>query len=579
VKARLLFLFFIAAGCSSETTALQGSCQVNTPSKTEPSYCSNVIVPGDAVTISGTATFTKRNLIPSGLGGPAAPKAIRFAEVAVLDSGGNVLNCGTTDSNGDFSIDIERTNSNVYVEVRSRANNANLKASVLDNHTDVNYHAIQSTSVIGNTNQSVGTINAPHNGSLEGGAFNILDLIYEASSFLATETAGCSGSFADCVPVSVANKVTVFWQKGFNPATYYCADASDTVSFYVNGSSRLYIVGGVNGDVDSTDTDHFDDNIILHEYGHFLEDAYSISDSPGGTHNGNSLLDARLAWSEAWASYFAAKVSGVYVYQDTKGNTDGSTSNLIYYNMERNLPVRDPSPSAYTELDGEGSFREFAIARALVDATDTDASDFDNDGIEASFAEIWTILAGSNGFANSSLEHRFAGNFFQLHDNLAGRTDIKSLLDTEKIYDAVTSDFLDHYATPDAGDGCGDISISPGNGNDKAEDGSFANSNQFASNDFYLIDHAGGNLSVSMNHDGVQDLDIYLYGPDYTYGSASSVLAKSDSTSSTTESFSTNLSAGKYLLNVKVFPTFISGILKTSTAGYSVFVNSNKVCP
>ena len=64
---------------------------------------------------------------------------------------------------------------------------------------------------------------------------------------------------------------------------------------------------------------------------------------------------------------------------------------------------------------------------------------------------------------------------------------LNSELDTEKIYDAVTSDFLDHYATPDAGDGCGDISISPGNGNDKAEDGSFANSNQFASNDFYLI--------------------------------------------------------------------------------------------
>jgi len=564
--------------CSQKVTVLPGA-SLNEPLKPENAYCSNVTVPVDPVTITGTANYKKRDLILSGLGSVSAARPIRFAEVAVLDASGNLLNCGETDINGDISIDIQRTSANIYVEVRSRGFNTQVKASILDTHQNVMYYSLRSSSVVGDNNRSVGTFTAPATGTLEGGAFHILDLIYRANVFLNTTTNNCNITFTNCPPLSVANKVTVYWKKGFNPATYFGFSANNTVSFYITGTSRLYLVGGVNGDTDNTDTDHFDDHIILHEYGHFLEDSHSVSNSPGGAHDGDSLIDPRLAWSEGWASYFAAQVSGIPIYQDTKGNNSGVTSNLVYYNMETNTSARDPSAGPYVQQDGEGSFREFAIARALIDATDLDAGDTDNDGFEGSFNEIWTIFAGSNGFASSSIFFRFAGKFFSLHDSLAGRTDIKALLDTERIYDNPNSDFLAHYASPDTGDGCGAIAITPANGNTKSEDGSFENSNQFASNDFYEITHGGGTIDISLNHDGNQDLDIYLYTSDYLFGNTTYIKAKSDATSGTTENINTSLAAGTYMLNVRLFPKFNGTTLDTTTANYNLFVDSNRICP
>ncbi len=225
-------------------------------------------------------------------------------------------------------------------------------------------------SVTASANQSV-TITAQATGEILGGAFNIYDQILNVNDYIRSEV---SASF-------VANKVSAYWKPGFNPGDYV---NSGPISFYYPGLDRLFILGGVSGDIDNTDTDHFDNSVIVHEYGHFLEDNFATSNSPGGAHFGNGQIDARLAWSEGFANFLNAavrtNVSGSASdanYVDTIGNVSGSTRVSIYVDIEsyESCVICDRP-----DENGEGIFREFAITRYLYDAVDNTPTETDTLG-------------------------------------------------------------------------------------------------------------------------------------------------------------------------------------------------------
>ena len=91
------------------------------------------------------------------------------------------------------------------------------------------------------------------------------------------------------------------------------------------------------------------------------------------------------------------------------------------------------------------------------------------------------------------------------------------------------------------------------------------------------------NVAIAYNTSSINpaDLDLYLYKNDYTFGSASSVLASSTSSinvgqSSGSESLTvSNLAAGTYMINVNVFTQARLGASTT----YSMTVNSQNACP
>ncbi|MEZ4404145.1 MAG: hypothetical protein R3B06_29250 [Kofleriaceae bacterium] len=87
------------------------------------------------------------------------------------------------------------------------------------------------------------------------------------------------------------------WSRGSNDGTYF-------------DGSAIHLLGS------SSDDDGYDDTVIQHEIGHYVERAVGRSDSPGGGHNG-SPTDPRLAWSEGFATYWAQSVLGQPVYQDS----------------------------------------------------------------------------------------------------------------------------------------------------------------------------------------------------------------------------------------------------------------------
>ncbi len=574
-----LLLWFTLSQVVSNCSSSSGGGSSNSSSPALP-YCSTITSYSNPITITGTARYEFRT---NGNGAIGTPNAIRHAEIRVTDGSGSIIQCGETDSLGNFSLSLPNDDSTATITIASRADNNFLKAYVMNNPTANAFYGITS-SVTLDGSRNIGTMTASATGAvIPGGAFHILDKIMDANEFLRTETANCSATFSDCPEVTVAPKVDIYWAKGVNPGSYF---GLPPLSFYLPEANQLFILGGTGGDVDNTDTDHFDTSVILHEYAHALENLLSVADSPGGIHNGDNILDPRLAWSEGWSNFFQAAVTGNPVYRDTFGTPLGT--NGVYINESLESGTTDTP----TETE-EGNFREFSVSRALLDIVDANSMTAEDD-LDADFAEIWTLFAGdSDGFANTNYKYRSLGLFYVLQDALTGKTDWSTIQNAEQQLAARTN-----YAnTLVNGSSCPtpilaeDVpNASPlNNPGRQPEDGSFANSNQFKSNDFYQYDHSGGNLNVSMTYTttgaGGQaaDLDLYIWTDDYAYGNTASdsLVGYSESTISSTANSGSEavsiqaLPAGTYMINIKYDTT--NGI--KSTANYSLTVNSQSKCP
>lgn len=527
-------------------------------------YCTTVNTFSPSVTITGTATYQAREVSLTGLGAPGAPQVIPHAEVRVVDSSGTVVQCSQTDESGNLSFTVPTTATTLKVQVLSRANNDYVKVSVLkpDSSTP---HYIEASFVVSSNIQTlnIGNINAPATGTLEGGAFNIYKQIWKANQFLRIQTASCDGT--SCTPLTVAKKVIVFWKKGFNPGSYY---NYGLLSFYVPEYKSLFVLGGDKDKTDYLDTDHFDNSIIIHEYAHFLEHMYAKTDSPGGSHDGNSVIDPRLAWGEGWADFFQAAVTGNAVYQDSVGNIDGDT--LFYFNENLETAQHD-IPST----PGEGNFHEFSITRALWalihPATGSTA---------LPFSELWSTFTNTTfGFASSSLYFRSIGLFYEVLLSLDKNAhDISSVITRER-QEGSRKD----YGRPlslNAQGTCDDFQIIG-----EIDSGALEDSNQYTSNDFYQITHSGGDFVLQLIYTQVNatrptDLDLYLYNDGYVFGDESTMAGKSaqyyGEKDIGTETLNlTAFSAGTYMINVHVLTKYGVG----AGAKYHLMLNGVKLCP
>lgn len=542
----------------------------NNSSKPIAAYCTTTetFASESPITVTGTAKFEYRE---NGNGSvTSTPSPIRHAEVRVTDASGAIVQCAETDENGEFSFPLPGNGASYTVSVLSRSNNSYNTAYVLDTPQNNTEYAVSET-ITASGSPNIQLL-AKATGDLKGGAFNILDQIYKAQKYLREQTADCdqSGSptyFPDCVPFTIAPVAYVYWSPGVSPGVY--VGVSGPISFYLSGTSSLYIGGGENGDTEYTDMDHFDNSVIIHEYGHFIEDLYGKPDSPGGSHDANSIIDPRLAWGEGFANYFQAAVLGIDYYRDTAGHVDCSGTNCTSAST-LNL---DPTSGSYndkpTEL-GEGNFREFSVARLLYDVT--------KPGGASKFSEIWTVLRGpTNGFNAISDRFKSIGRFHFIQRAISGGTDWSALRTDE-----MQTGNLANYATP--------LKVCDGPPNQSmsikktlSDNGSFKTSDQFRNNDFFVYQHPGGAFSATLDWNGTgnADLDLYIYKEGYFFGDSSTMAAKSDAASEATsgsESVNTVLPAGTYMINIMAY----TGIYKstgTYSTSYTLQLNGNYVCP
>ncbi|MEK6628006.1 MAG: hypothetical protein AABY53_05225 [Bdellovibrionota bacterium] len=328
------FAFFIAACSPLKNSKYEEYLSL----KYEVPECNQTYTYSSTVTLSGTAKYFKRgvNLVTQfetensaqvlklknmTQGDPlkdALP--IKFAEVAVYSSNGQLVQCGKTDELGNLkalnttsNLLIPATAEQYKVFVFSRMNHALSKVTVKANVKQDKYtnelhyiSAIVSANGIDDPNVSL-LAYARQTDSLgvEGGAFNILNNIYTSYKYLDLNTGTASLS-------CLSNKFDIYWKLGFNPAQYLYPDQDPAslanITFYDEKINSIFISGGKLGNISFEPARHFDDYVIIHELGHHIENVCGSLTTPGGSHSIITRVDPRIAWAEGWSNYFSAQV-------------------------------------------------------------------------------------------------------------------------------------------------------------------------------------------------------------------------------------------------------------------------------
>ncbi len=491
---------------------------------TESSYCSTISVPATPTTVTLTTPAVYNFYVASSLGlASSSSRPIRRAEVQVLNSGGSIIQCGETSDTGTISIDIPRAAGTYTIKVLSRALSSVSKASVLNNPTAMLPYSVSASFTLdGSEASKTATLPAAAlSGSLEGGAFNILDQIYNANAYIKAQTnASCAAPL--CGTFTSANKSRVFWTPGLSPAAYYGSPTS-TTSFFIAAddtslgmATGIYLLGGVNGNV-CTDTDHFDNSVIIHEYGHFLEKDQAYSDSPGGSHDGNSIIDPRLAWSEGWANFLQGAVLSDSHYIDTIGNYSCTTNSSAAFYLNLETPISGQDFVNAGTFSGEGAFREVSVARVLWDSMNGPGSD--TFGASLGFKYIWKAFSdSSSGLRSTSNHFRNAGLFNELLSTLVTanataqqQTDYSSLIANEK--QLVNRK---EYANP--------VTITTAGACTKSLTIVAGVSNLAKNNDFfqYYYDGTAAHATVTLKYTSTasSDLDLHIYQEDHVLGGA-----------------------------------------------------------
>lgn len=620
--ARLTFGFTLLSGCGPTNFTTSPSPANAIASSPEAGNCTPVSAGATPVTITGDAIYFYRTTHSTiGLNGNPVSADIRFAEIAIYNSSGSLIQCGETDNNGDFSLQIPKVAGTYRVQVNSRsaANSTKVSASVLEDiYSNQVYSVSKSFTVASNSvTVAVGTVEAKarlsESPKLEGGAFFIFDNILWANERIRTLISDAN---------FIAPKAQIYWRAGFNPYSYF-GYPNSLSSFYINGERKIYILGGKNGDVKNSDTDHFDASVVLHEYGHFLEDVYGKSESPGGSHNGDSVIDPRLAWSEGWGNYIQAELlNGRYfsknLYIDTIGfkndTVEGSYAGAgigIKFDL-----ATDGATSLYdgVSMAGEGTFRELSVSRTLYKTTAPASATSGSKGAGVPFSAIWnTFKSVASGFGTSSsiifrsvgYFNEFLYNYININHN-ANLADWTTIVLSDERQNTSRVDFASPVSTAAV---CAKYPRSITPIVDEDYNGQYYKSNHLRSNDFYTFYYTGlGTQSISLNYSqiGVQtiDLDLILYKSNFKiiedeqefsqgysnpyYAVRSRRLNPSVETGSESISL-VGLTPGYYLINVKAVTynrntgAALSGAQLNGTASYNLNLTTNSttefLCP
>lgn len=348
----LPLLFLLAYGCSKggsdSSTTSQNTCG-NTGT-------SAVLGTGNSITLSGSIRYEDKAYDNNGFTGATTFKPVRFAAVEVVRcSDSQVLSGASTDSAGGYSLVFTNTGTaSVYLRVIAETGNAGIK----NNTTDNAIYSVKS-GTIDDSKGSAFTTNIDITvSSGAGGAFNILDIFTDGDLFL-------EGFGLTAIP-----KLTAFWEKNGCDGTYF-----------QDSDNSIHLLGGCSGD-----TDEYDDDIILHEFGHFAAANFSRDDSPGGDHTlGDNTEDIRLAWSEGWAHFFSSAVRGVPNQTDTILNTAST------------FEIEGPSLfGSNINLDSLGIYTtsEISVATVLWDIFDNTNTNETFDALSLGINSIWDVLSG-----------------------------------------------------------------------------------------------------------------------------------------------------------------------------------------
>jgi hypothetical protein len=355
--------------------------------------------PPATVTISGRITFDRipfdatagNGLNPAGtVESPARGVTVQ----AIAASGGTVLATTTTDSSGNYSLSVA-SNTNLFIRARAEMVTGDVQPSwtfsVRNNRNADALYALDGNAASSGTANSTRDLNAPsgfgtnsYTGERAAAPFAILDTVFKAKELVLT--ANADAAFPELKLFwSEDNKTTVLP----DGTSRFCPDDGDigTTSYIVSvaGDQNQCAAPGTDpegiyilGDFDSGDTDEFDESVIAHEFGHYVEDRFGRSDSIGGQHLGSdSLLDLRVAFGEGWGNAFSSMVRNDPIYRDS--------FNGVQQDFQIDMEADDPQ--------NEGWFSEASVEEIIWDLFDP--ANEPGDTIALGFAPIYAVMTGA----------------------------------------------------------------------------------------------------------------------------------------------------------------------------------------
>lgn len=304
-------------------------------------------VVSNPITISGTVLYQDKEYGSNGFTGNQPFKAARYASIELVDALDSTVTATTqTDPSGLYSISTSTTSTSMYIRVKTQATLSGSTPQITVKSLSGSIYAVGSNDFIpaGPANVSIAVPTASI-----GGVFNILDVLTNGFQFVF--------SLANSYPPPLSG----YWQPGNTTGTFYCS-ASDGCP----QGEGIYVLN----DSSTGDTDEYDDDVLYHEFGHFMAAHFSQDDSLGGMHTlTDNDLDMRLAWSEGWGDSMPGNIkmwlsvnapqllsSAATVplteYVDTVGNIAGLA-----------IDMENPGPSVSYKY----ACSEVAIAKILLD--------------------------------------------------------------------------------------------------------------------------------------------------------------------------------------------------------------------
>ena len=311
---------------------------------------SQLTVNQSGIVIEGAARYEDKLYSTTGFTGYNF-KAIRYATVELLDENETVIGYTATDETGHYrfgNVVPDQFSVRLIAEVPDSP-----AAGFSVNDMDGATYSFTKLSV-NNSLQYNFDLTRDSSGA---GAFNLLDV------------AVISAQYASQVLDAEVSNLQIYWEKGYELAgTYYCVgyDASDCFN-----DKGIYILSQVpnqsNGG--AADTDEFDDDVIMHEFGHFLTANYSVDDSIGGPHLiTQNDSDLRLSWSEGWGTFFPSAVKHWLISPEVQKTALISSQAVVTTYVDTIGNVRSLQYDIKTGEIGDGFYyatSEAAVSRIL----------------------------------------------------------------------------------------------------------------------------------------------------------------------------------------------------------------------
>jgi hypothetical protein len=395
--------------------------------------------PPATVTISGRITFDRipfSTTLDNGLD-PAGTVELPAREVTVqaLDASNSVLATAATDDNGNYSVSVP-SNRNLFIRARAEMVKTGTAPtwnfSVRNNTNSDALYALDGSTASSGAANSTRNLRAPtgfgvtsYTGQRAAAPFAILDTVFRAKQLV------LSGSADTEFPA-----LSLFWSEDNRPtAGRFCPDDGDigTSSYIVftvgepdqctpprTNPDGIYILGDFASG--SGDTDEFDDSVIAHEFGHYVEERFGRSDSIGGDHGGSATpLDLRVAFGEGWGNAFSSMVRNDPIYRDSQDGIDLD----FQIDMETDDPLN------------EGWFSEASVEEILWDLFDS--TNEPGDAVTLGFPPIYAAITSAQVVDTDALTSIYPFIVGLRTTPAAPLAAIDTLLDGENIH--VTDDF------------------------------------------------------------------------------------------------------------------------------------------